>query len=120
MKTITLEMLTGNRACKDQVELFRELYGDAVSFETEAEAVAWAEKVATQFAWDWVAYHLLSDPAWAQYKKARDPALAEYKKAMAEFGRVCAHARGEYKKARAAACITAWFNDQQDGPGGSK
>ena len=99
MRKITLQQLKHLNACQGQVQLFRELFGNAVVPNEEL-----AIEHASAFDWEWASYNLLSPEAWAEYKKVRDQALAEYEKVRAsawrEYGKVHDPAWAEYKKVR--------------------
>jgi uncharacterized membrane protein YqiK len=102
-RILTLKQLTDADACKPQLALFKDTFGDQAEVTVEL-----AISVADKFDWTWAANNLLSYPALAEYHKAKAPALAEYQKAMAtawaEYNKAKAPALAEYQKAMA----TAW------------
>ena len=95
MKRITAELLEKNKACPEQVVLFRKTFpADAPltmeAFEKAREAglhVWWLEK-------------LIPDAARAEYERVTDAAMAEYR-------RVTAPAWAEYQRVKAPALIRA-------------
>lgn len=89
---ITLEQLENLHACGDQVDKFRELFGESVEVTEEL-----ALKHTGDFDFDWVARKLLRPPVLAEYERVCASARAEYTQtcasAWAEYKRVCASAR---------------------------
>ncbi len=69
---LTLQTLIDKRACKDQVALFREMFGDSVEI-TEELCASFA-----RFDFTWAAQHLLSVAAWDDYLRNRETAWADY------------------------------------------
>lgn len=123
MAKITVRQLKRAGARKDQVKLFRKLFGKEAEV-TEALCV----KHAQDFDFNWAAARLLPGPAlkeykrritpaWEEYWRCRAPALKEYWQVTAdspqaspgitaareEFKRVTASAREEFNRRRAAA-----------------
>ena len=96
---LTVDDLKQALACKDQVDLFREHFGDGGTV-----TLAKVRKVAALFNWDWAAQHLLSPKSRAEYKRATAPAWAEYQRATAS-------ALAEYKRAIAPAWFVGWKAD---------
>ena len=92
---ITLAMLDAKRPCKEQRNLFAELFLNGTP-KTRRAALAAARKYADKFDWTWAAGIFLHAPARAEYNKVRVAALAEYDK-------VCA-----------PAFVNAWFNQQEN------
>ena len=88
---ITVKRLRKLQACKDQTQLFQELFGS----ETEV-TIEKCLSVYDKFDWTWAANALLPKSASAEYKKVRDAARAKYNK-------VCDAAWAEYNKVRARA-----------------
>jgi hypothetical protein len=95
-------MLRNASACSDQVDLFRERFGESVDV-TEATCLA----VADLFDWYWAAAHLLPAPALAEFDRATATAHAEYLRATAtdwaEYYRATATTHAEYQRAVAPA-----------------
>ena len=105
-------MLENAKACQQQIDLFRALFGESV-----VVTVARARKVSDQFDWGYAErfldalglaeYDRVLATAWAEYRRVRAPALAEYDRvlatALAECGRVRASAWAEYDRVRALA-----------------
>ena len=63
-RTLTLATLKKKGACKEQVALFRKMFGKSV----EITEVLCAEHAAV-FSWGWAAENLLTAPAWAEYQR---------------------------------------------------
>lgn len=61
---LTLQTLIDKRACPEQVELFRFMFGDSVDVTPEL-----CERVAAQFNFEWAARSLLTGPALAEYER---------------------------------------------------
>lgn len=86
---LTLKMLTDARACSEQVQLFRSLFGESVNV-----TVAKARKVAGKFNWSFAMqflddegraeYQRVRGEAWAECKRVRDDAWAEYQRVSGE------------------------------------
>src|SRR3990167_3989263 len=97
MKLLTLQQLQDHRACRDQIQLFRELFGESAIVTVKA-CVAVADK----FNWEWAAGHLLKASAYAEYDRVANPAYAEYNQvvalAQAEYKPVITLAQAEYKQ----------------------
>lgn len=113
-RTLTMATLRKKGACRDQIALFRELFGTRVEV-TEALAA----EHAGQFIAAWAADHLLSrqaratyDTAMAQaratYDTARAQARAAYDAAMAHARRAAYDAAREAWDAYDAATAPAW------------
>lgn len=101
-RTLTLTTLKKKGACKEQVVLFRELFGKSVEI-TEALCV----EHAAAFSWRWAANNLLTAAAMAEYDRMK--AAAEVK-----YLRVAAAAEVEYKRVTAAAWARAYINDERE------
>ena len=101
-KTITYTQLQTLGACENQLELFKQLFGDEVKLTLEV-----VKEHGHKFDIQWAANMLLSKEALAEYKRVRDAALAEYKRvegaALAEYERVRDAALAEYKRVLDAA-----------------
>jgi cell division septum initiation protein DivIVA len=101
-RTLTLATLKKKGACKEQVALFRKMFGKSVEI-TEALCV----EHAAVFSWGWAAENLLKAAALAEYERVTAPARAEYERvtaaARAEYERVKAAARAEYERVKAPA-----------------
>jgi hypothetical protein len=112
-RILELQTLVNNGACAEQVELFKQVFGDSVAITPEL-----CVSVADKFDFAWAAQHLLSPEAradywrvteavWAEYERARESAWAEYERvtapAWAEYRRVTASALTEYERVRASA-----------------
>src|SRR5919109_1421725 len=99
---LTAEILQKKGACKEQVDLFAQLFPDG----GEVTAAA-CRAVAHQFDWDWAANHLLPEPARRAYEEATATAWRAYQEARATARRAyqeaTATARRAYKEARAPA-----------------
>jgi hypothetical protein len=110
-RTLTLATLKKKGACKEQVALFRKMFGRSVEI-TEALCV----EHAAVFSWGWAAENLLTAAALAEYQRVRAAALAKYQRvmaaALAEFGRVTAAALAEYERVKAAAWARAYIGDK--------
>jgi hypothetical protein len=83
MKTITLKSLQRLHACKPQVALFQELFGESVEV-TEELCV----KHARDFDWCWAAEHLLTKTQQGVYDEATAPAWKVYGEATAPAWKV--------------------------------
>jgi hypothetical protein len=101
-KVLTLQTLIDKRACRAQVDLFRQTFGASVEI-----TPALCESVAAQFDWTWASNNLLTPAARAEYERVRGPALAEGKRvqgaALAEYKRVQGPAYAECKRVTDAA-----------------
>ena len=125
---LTLKQLIDAGACQDQVDLFRQEFGDSVNV-----TVAKARRYAGRFDFAWAARCLLDAPArakydkahnaaraalWAKYEKAHDAALAEYGKVRAgaraalwaKYEKALDAAWAEHEKVRAGALAQAWID----------
>ncbi len=104
---ITAKQLEAMKACEKQIRIFREKFGESVSFTSEAEAKETAAIFAAVFDFDWAAKNMLREEAWAEYERATGAALAEYERAtgpaLAEYERATGPAWAEYKRATGAA-----------------
>ena len=100
MRLIDARYLQDHEACTEQVELFRDTFGDKAVPLTEATA-AQAKKAGLDVFW---LKGTLSKPALAEYKKVCGLALAEYEK-------VRGLAWAEYKKVKEPAMIRIWNSD---------
>ena len=114
----TLKMLTDAQACSEQVNKFRDTFGDSVNV-----TVARARKVADKFDWDFAVrflddegkaeYERVNGPASAEYQRVRGAALAEYQRvsgaALAEYQRVNGPALAEYQRVSGAAWASAYI-----------
>jgi hypothetical protein len=109
-RTLTLTTLKKKGACKEQVALFRKMFGRSVEI-TEALCV----EHAAVFSWGWAAQNLLTAPAWAECERVTAPALAEYQRvraaALTEYQRVRAAALAEYQRVTAPAWARAYIGD---------
>ena len=120
---LKLTDLEAAKACQEQCQTFKELFGDEVNV-----TPALARRVAGKFNWDWAVQNLLSPaglaeykrisaPARAEYKRTTAPALAEYERisgsAWAEYKRTTAPARAEYQRINASAWAKAWNKDHR-------
>ena len=99
-RTLTLATLKKKGACKEQVALFRKMFGRSVEI-TEALCV----EHAAVFSWGWAAENLLTAPAWAKHERVTAAALAE-------CHRVTAPAWAEYDRVTAAAWARAYIGDK--------
>jgi hypothetical protein len=108
-RMITIEQLRNADACSEQVELFRELFGER-TYVTEAKA----QRFATKFNFEW-AKKLLTAQAWEAYSKATAPARKAYIKAIAPareaYIKAIAQEQDAYEKAIAQAWARAYIND---------
>ena len=68
---LTVRQLMDAGACNEQVEHFRERFGDEIEV-TEALAI----EHASEFDFGWAAEHLLTAQALAEYERVRAPAWA--------------------------------------------
>ena len=93
---ITAAQLEAARACNEQVQLFRKLFGDSVNV-----TVARARKVADQFDWNF-AQQFLDEEGQSEYKRVSGPAWSEYK-------RVSGAAWSEYERVSGAAWASAYI-----------
>ena len=75
VRVLTLQQLLDANACTEQVQLFREHFGESVIV-----TVAKAKKFASMFDFFFAARTFLSKQGWAEYEKQRAPLLAEYLK----------------------------------------
>ena len=115
MKSRTLKLNQLKEGCKDQVKLFKKLFGRKVDV-----TVALAKKHYKKFDWGWAAYNLLTALASVEYRKMIDSALAEYKKTAwggyslidTEFKKVRNSARARFEKMTASAWAKAYINDK--------
>jgi len=98
-RILTAAQLEQAGAGEDQVEVFREAFGESVPVTVEL-----TESVADRFAFYWAARSFLSAPAWAEYQRACDSAGTEYLRvrnaALAEYERVRDSARKKYDRVR--------------------
>ena len=83
---ITLEILKAKNACRDQIELFQETFGDAV--EVTQENCLKAARASLDFGClldrkQRAAYEVAKAPLWAAYREAEAPLLAAYEEAEA-------------------------------------
>jgi hypothetical protein len=91
-------MLKSKNACAEEVELFKQMFGDSVAITPEL-----CVSVADKFDFMWAARHLLSLAAWADYRRVTAPALADLlrgssaidERAWADYRRVTARTFGE-------------------------
>lgn len=74
---LSIKRLKEIHACRPQVALFRELFGEAVEV-TETTCIAVVDK----FDWDWAAVKLLDATAWEEYNRIHDAAWEEYNRIM--------------------------------------
>ncbi|MGH7744630.1 MAG: hypothetical protein ACREQ5_07415, partial [Candidatus Dormibacteria bacterium] len=77
-RKLTLKTLIDQRACQDQVELFRKRFGKSVNITPEL-----CREVASLFNWDWAAAHLLGATAQTEYKRVRVAAQTESERVCA-------------------------------------
>ena len=107
MKTISAKRLESAGACPDQVQLFRDTFGDK-PVKINAENWAKAGEVGLDRLW---LVRFLKGPAWAEYTRVCGAALAEYDRvcgaAWAEYERVRDPALAEYNLVLGAALIAA-------------
>jgi hypothetical protein len=101
--TITASRLEQLKACRQQVDAFRTIWGDGAAPMT-VEAAA---EHATTFDWDWAARRFLSPAAFAGYLRAVEAAWAAYVHAEVaandEYDRAVEAARVGYNRAKVAA-----------------
>ena len=109
---ITAERLAALGACKQQVNLFRQMFPDGAPLTAET-----ALNVADKFNWDWAAKGLLPPAALKAYEEATAPAGKAYEEATAPAGKAYeeakATARKAYEEAKAVAFAEAYLNDSQ-------
>ncbi len=95
---ITLEWLREQRACDDQVAIFKQVFGNEAALDMPSAVKA----IEARLDLDWLAGHLLGPAAGAEYDRVRAPALAQYDRvtaaAGAEYDRVTAAAGAEYER----------------------
>ncbi len=91
---LTLQTLIDKRACKDQVALFREMFGDSVEITEELCASS-----ARKFDFTWAAQHLLSVAAWDDYLRITGWAWVDYVHITDD--RIKGSARADYAHSRA-------------------
>ena len=118
MKTISAKRLEAAGACEDQVQLFRDTFGDKPARLTP-ENWAKAGEVGLDRLWltrflkgsARAGYDRVRGAARAEYSRAVDAALAEYERAvtpaLAEYNRAVTAARAEYERVRDAALFAA-------------
>ena len=116
-KIIKLSTLIEKQACQEQVDLFRQLFGEQVELTAEL-----AVKYANRFNVSWCVDKLLTASAQKAYAEAVAPALKAYKEATAptlkvynEAKAIALKAYSEVNKATALkayseAAATAFFN----------
>ena len=101
-RILTLQQLRDVRACDEQVELFKQHFGDSVRV-----TVARAKKFSTVFNFDFAARHFLSTAARKVYEDTRAAAWKVYKDTCAPALKVCDDTRARewkvYKDTYAAA-----------------
>ena len=100
-------------ACTQQVDLFKEMFGDEVNITQKL-----CLRVFDKFDFKWAAYKLLNKSALAEYEKVQNQALAEYENvkrsaraeylmvtdaALAEYDKVTSQALAEYDKVKRSA-----------------
>lgn len=120
-RILHLSTLVEKGACTQQVNLFRELFGESVTV-TERRAVS----VAGNFHWTWAAMKLLSQTALDEYLRTKQTALVEYEKvrltaldkytrtrqpAWDEYEKIRQTAWDEYKKTQAKTFVNLYIND---------
>ena len=107
---LTANDLVKAKACRSQIDLFREHFGDGGTV-----TLAKVRKVAHLFDWGWAAQHLLSEASYAEYERATASASAEYQRAKAsasaEYERAKASVWAEYERATASAWFAGWKKD---------
>ena len=101
-RILTLQQLRDVRACDEQVELFKQHFGDSVLV-----TVARAKKFSTVFDFDFAARHFLSTAARKVYEDTRAAAWKVYNDTCAPALKVCDDTRARewevYKDIYAAA-----------------
>ena len=117
--TITAKRLEDLKACRDQIDQFRQIWKDGPAPMTVEAAVENADA----FNWEWIACRVLATPAKVEYERAMLKAGAEYDCAIApaeaEYVRAialakagaeydCAIAPAEAEYVRAIAPAKAW------------
>ena len=102
-RTLTLATLRARGACRDQLTLFRAMFGNRVEI-TEARCI----KHAAVFSWGWAASNLLSALAGAAYKAATAPARAAYDDAIVPAGAAYKAATDAAKTTYDATIASAW------------
>ena len=108
--TITLDQLKSLNACEEQLKLFEEVFGDTVSFKTEAQATKVAVKMAHKFDFGWASDNLLKGgyrkaheeaeaSLYKAYEEAREPLLKAYEEAVATLWKAYKEAEAPLYKA---------------------
>ena len=127
---ITLKQLKNLDACEDQLKLFEKVFGESVSFKTEAQAVKVAVKVAQKFDFEWWASHKLLKgdyrkayyealtPLYKAYMEAEAPLWKVYLEAIPPFEEAYLEAeaplRKTYKEAIAKEFAKCYFDQEKN------
>ncbi|MFA5900268.1 MAG: hypothetical protein WC829_14280 [Hyphomicrobium sp.] len=75
---VSAAILRRMTACKEQVDVFRAIFGTATVSITEALCVEHADK----FDWNWAARNLLPAPLYADYRAKRAPLFGRLAEAL--------------------------------------
>jgi hypothetical protein len=114
MSKLCIKQLTDQSACKDQVDLFRTMFGESVNV-TQKLCVSVADK----FDFEWAASHLLTPSALADYERAKASAQADWERAVAparaDYRRAKGSAQADYERARAKAFAKAYNKEAGKG-----
>lgn len=79
-KEIKLQTLIGLNACKDQVDLFKEIFGDSVELTEEL-----AKEIGSKFDIDWAVKNLLIAQAKTSYFKSTDNFNKTFRESIYHF-----------------------------------
>lgn len=102
MAKVTLKQLGHAKACDDQVEFFKQMFGE----ETEVTPEKCLE-VYDKFDWDWAARYLLTPSNREDYRKAHASARKEYEKARNAAWKECEKVRDAARDKYKNACYSA-------------
>ena len=81
---IILNQLKGLGACKEQLKLFEDTFGEEVSFKTKAQAVKVAVKMVNKFEFRWASDNLLGGAYRKAYEETIAPLYEAYEEALAK------------------------------------
>jgi hypothetical protein len=101
--SITLRWLKAEEACRSQVDLFRDTFGESA----DVSRAAATEAARAGLDVDWLAARLLDDPARRAYEEARATARRAYEEARAPARRAYEEARAPARRAYEEAMATA-------------
>ena len=107
-KVITINMLMELNACRAEVRLFDDKFGESVEVTYEN-----VKGVETRFDWYWAARNLLSEQALEEYKKIDKEALETYWWFLDTVGMDTDKAFKTYRKTLAHAFVDLYNKDEE-------